>query len=162
MMIRPPFPNPSDWERVRRLQVHHNESHWLMTRKSYGELHGDIFPSKHNLESVQQGYYSSINTDQIETVAKDVSKYLSRETDSVGLDVGSDLFQEEISNNIVDTGSKFNSCDDFVFDQRNADDAEEEEGYEIETLEVSDYWVERLSNTMNKINARKKKSNKSR
>lgn len=155
--IPPPYPDPRKWSDVRRLQEHQQGVHWMTSR-----LYDGVFPFPSNSNrmqypsfpsSTQRREFQSSSSTPCSTYSNPTSfrenhlTYSSQNCHQNSLQPESNIDHINEANVVTDINS--NPQNEEVF--------YEEEGEEVETLELNDFWIRRLSQTMKRIKKKYKK-----
>lgn len=149
--IAPPYPDPRRWDEIRRLQGLGMETQWIMTRSSYPSF---LFQRPISSDDIQ----GSVVASQISTRCHNDSgimmssrQHPALQAPTVGItssscikdDIGDrDLLQVDSTQEVFGLEETFDENGD---------------GEIVDTLEMNDFWVKRLSQTVKRM---KKKYNK--
>jgi hypothetical protein len=153
--ILPPYPDPRKWKQIHQQQERGPNLHWMTSSSATGSF---PFPSDFVVASQSESGFAPRNAEcsvpsstepNIGTTitACDYHATQSIEDNSLGKEKH---HEERLS------ASEY--CDNHDGDCIDGDHQNEELGEEVEILELNDFWLNRLSKTVKRMNSRNKKS----
>ena len=156
-MIPPPYPDPRKWDDIRRLQMIGKETCWMMSKST--EFNASL-PFRSSTQ-----HPNSLYADQ-----RDHIGHGSQIGCQTGLDYSttrdqqysdSEPFQKSTAVDIVHTNeingedlcnyNTVDSCNNTNNDEFHEVEVEVADGEMVDTLELNDFWVKRLSQTVKRM-----------
>ena len=153
--ILPPYPDPRKWKQIHQQQERGLSLNWMTSSSAMGSFPfpSDFVVASHG-ESVfdPRGaeYFAPSSTEPNIGTTVEACDY--HETQSSG----DNSLQQEKHHEERPTASEHSEHHDS--DCIDGDYQNEELGEEVEILELNDFWLNRLSNTVKRMNSRNKKS----
>ena len=147
-MIPPPFPDPRKWKEIRQLQELHQTTRW-MTSKLHDGL--PTTPSKTDQPNPDGVHFAEYS--------EDFHTYTQSQPGSQSAEELHQISSSSRQLSQRDSHSdQCNGADNFIDGYIQHNDADQHgDGEEVEILQLDDFWIERLSQTVKRM---KKKYNK--
>ena len=153
--ILPPYPDPRKWKQIHKQQERGLSLHWMTSSSAVGCF---PFPSYFVVASQSESGFAprsaecSAPSSTEPNIGATITAFDYHATQSTG----DNSLEKEKHHEERHSASEY--CDDHDGDCIDGDHQNEELGEEVEILELNDFWLNRLSKTVKRMNSRNKKS----
>lgn len=143
LKIPPPYPDPRRWDEICRLQATGMEMQWMSIRSSHARFQHPV--SSNNNQEEGTANRPSTRCQMDSGIGINLREESSRKTYTA------DDASETWINRNADGGSRYEDSMAQMFVQEETFD-KDTGGEMVDTLEMNDFWIKRLSRTVKRMN----------